>query len=62
MSYRVEERAARAGTTVDAIRCYQARNLLPAPTGIGRVAWYDEQHLNGLGRIRRLRPTQSASW
>ncbi|MDQ1375963.1 MAG: hypothetical protein QOE15_136 [Acidimicrobiaceae bacterium] len=54
MSYRVEELAARAATSVDTVRYYQARNLLPAPTRIGRVAWYGDEHLERLARIRRL--------
>ncbi|MDQ1370412.1 MAG: hypothetical protein QOF20_2765 [Acidimicrobiaceae bacterium] len=54
MSYRVEELAARAATSVDTVRYYQARSLLPAPTRIGRVAWYGDEHLERLARIRRL--------
>ena len=54
MAYRVEELAARAATSVDTIRYYQARNLLPSPTRIGRVAWYDDEHLDRLAQIRRL--------
>jgi DNA-binding transcriptional MerR regulator len=54
MSYRVEELAARAETSVDTIRYYQARNLLPSPTRVGRVAWYDDEHLERLAQIRRL--------
>lgn len=54
MSYRVEELAAQAATSVDTIRYYQARGLLPPPTRIGRVAWYGDDHLERLARIRRL--------
>jgi DNA-binding transcriptional MerR regulator len=54
MSYRVEELAARAATSVDTVRYYQARSLLPAPTRIGRVAWYGDEHLERLAQIRRL--------
>ncbi len=52
MDYRVEELAARAGVSVDTIRFYQGRGLLPAPRRQGRVAFYDDAHL---GRIRRIR-------
>jgi DNA-binding transcriptional MerR regulator len=54
MAYRVEELAARAATSVDTIRYYQSRNLLPPPTRSGRVAWYDDDHLERLAHIRRL--------
>jgi DNA-binding transcriptional MerR regulator len=54
MSYRVEELAARATTSVDTVRYYQARSLLPPPTRIGRVAWYGDEHLERLAQIRRL--------
>jgi len=60
MSYRVEELAARAETSVDTIRYYQARNLLASPTRVGRVAWYDDQHVERLAQIRRrLEPDPS---
>jgi DNA-binding transcriptional MerR regulator len=54
VAYRVEELAARAQTSVDTIRYYQARNLLPPPAHAGRVAWYDDEHLRRLARIRQL--------
>jgi DNA-binding transcriptional MerR regulator len=54
VSYRVEELAARAAISVDTIRYYQARNLLPAPTRVGRVAWYGDEHVDRLAQIRRL--------
>jgi DNA-binding transcriptional MerR regulator len=54
VTYRVEELAARAAISVDTIRYYQARNLLPPPTRIGRVAWYDDEHLERLAHVRRL--------
>lgn len=54
MSYRVEELAAKADTSVDTIRYYQARNLLPPPRHAGRVAWYSDEHVERLARIRRL--------
>ena len=54
MAYRVEELASRADTTVDTIRYYQTRGLLPPPDRVGRVAWYRDDHLERLARIRRL--------
>ncbi|MDP9072956.1 MAG: MerR family transcriptional regulator [Actinomycetota bacterium] len=53
-SYRVEEVAAKAEVSVDTIRYYQAKNLLPPPARIGRVAWYCDEHLARLAQIRRL--------
>jgi DNA-binding transcriptional MerR regulator len=54
MDYRVEEIAARAGLRVDTIRFYQFRGLLPRPRREGRVAFYDDAHLERLRRIRGL--------
>ena len=54
MEYRVEELASKADTSVDTIRYYQARNLLPPPTRVGRVAIYGDDHLERLARIRQL--------
>jgi DNA-binding transcriptional MerR regulator len=51
---RVEELAERAGCTVDTVRYYQGRGLLPPPTRRGRVALYGDAHLERLARIRRL--------
>lgn len=53
--YRVEELAGAAGVSVDQIRSYQTRGLLPAPRHEGRLAWYGERHLHRLHRIRSLR-------
>src|ERR671918_826379 len=55
MEYRVDELAARAGTSVDTVRFYQSRNLLPPPTKQGRNAWYSNEHLDRLERIRQLK-------
>ena len=54
MEYRVEQLAAAADVSVDTVRFYQARGLLPAPERRGRVAWYGSDHLERLGRIRSL--------
>src|SRR3981081_2049789 len=54
MAYRVEELAAKADISVDTVRYYQAKDLLPPPARAGRVAWYDDEHLGRLAQIRRL--------
>ncbi|MCP4004936.1 MAG: MerR family transcriptional regulator [bacterium] len=54
MEYRVDEIARAAGVSVDTVRFYQARGLLPAPERRGRIAIYGEDHLERLRRIRQL--------
>lgn len=54
MDYRVEALAAAAGVNVDTVRFYQSRGLLPPPRREGRVALYDDAHLERLRRIRKL--------
>jgi DNA-binding transcriptional MerR regulator len=54
MDYGVEALAHAAGVTVDTIRFYQAKRLLPAPRRAGRRAVYSAAHLARLRRIRRL--------
>lgn len=54
MDLRVEGLAARAGVSVDTVRYYQARGLLHPPRRQGRVAWYDDAHLERLRRVRAL--------
>lgn len=54
MDYRVEALAAKADVSVDTVRFYQSRGLLPPPRREGRVAWYDGDHVERLARIRRL--------
>lgn len=54
MSYRVEELAARADISVDTVRYYQGKDLLPPPARSGRVALYNDDHLERLAEIRRL--------
>jgi len=51
---RVEQLAASAGLSVDTVRFYQARGLLPPPRREGRVAWYGDDHVRRLERIRQL--------
>ncbi|MGH2699128.1 MAG: MerR family transcriptional regulator [Actinomycetota bacterium] len=55
MRYRVEELAGRAGTSVDTVRFYQTRGLLPQPEREGRVVFYSEEHVERLERIRELK-------
>ncbi len=51
---RVEELAGRADVSVDTIRFYQKRRLLPPPERRGRIAWYGPEHVERLARIRDL--------
>jgi DNA-binding transcriptional MerR regulator len=51
---RVEALAARADTTVDTVRFYQKRKLLPPPQREGRIAWYGPEHVERLAHIRGL--------
>lgn len=55
MRYRVDQLAARSGVSVDTVRYYQSQGLLPQPEREGRVAWYSEDHLERLQRIRELK-------
>jgi DNA-binding transcriptional MerR regulator len=55
VKYRVDELASRSGTSVDTVRFYQSRGLLPAPERDGRVAWYSDAHVERLARIRALK-------
>ncbi|MFZ4515284.1 MAG: helix-turn-helix domain-containing protein [Acidimicrobiia bacterium] len=52
--YRVDELAEHTATSIDTIRFYQKRGLLPAPAREGRIAWYDDSHVDRLARIREL--------
>ncbi len=56
MRYRVEQLAAACDVSVDTVRYYQARELLPQPEREGRVAWYGPAHAE---RIRRIRDLQA---
>ena len=51
---RVEELAARADVSVDTIRFYQKRRLLPPPERRGRIGWYGPEHVDRLARIKEL--------
>jgi len=54
MRYRVEQLASTCGVSVDTVRYYQSRGLLPAPAKEGRVAWYGPEHVERVGEIRSL--------
>jgi DNA-binding transcriptional MerR regulator len=54
MEYRVEGLAAAAGVSVDTIRFYQGRGVLHPPRRAGRVALYDDEHLDRLNRVKAL--------
>lgn len=55
MRYRVDELAARCGITVDTVRFYQTKGLLPPPERESRVAWYNDDHLERLRKVRDLK-------
>ncbi len=55
MEMRVEQLSARSRLSVDTIRYYQSKGLLDPPRREGRVAWYEDDHLARLERIRDLR-------
>ncbi|WP_410538213.1 MerR family transcriptional regulator [Streptomyces sp. KL2] len=52
--YRTAELARAAGITVRTLRFYRERRLLPPPRREGRIAWYNEHHLNRLRTISAL--------
>jgi DNA-binding transcriptional MerR regulator len=54
--YRVEQLASSCDVSVDTIRYYQTRGLVPPPAREGRVAWYDDRHAE---RIREIRAFQA---
>jgi DNA-binding transcriptional MerR regulator len=51
---RVEDLAGRADVSVDTIRFYQKRRLLPPPERRGRIAWYGPEYVERLARIKDL--------
>jgi DNA-binding transcriptional MerR regulator len=57
--YRVDELAELAGISVELLRSYQSRGLVPPPVHEGRVAWYDGRHLD---RLRRIRDLKAKGW
>jgi DNA-binding transcriptional MerR regulator len=55
MRYRVDDLAGRCGVSVDTIRFYQSKGLLPQPEREGRVGWYGDDHVERLARIKDLK-------
>jgi DNA-binding transcriptional MerR regulator len=53
--FRVDELARRGRVSVDTIRYYQHRGLLPAPARRGREAFYDSSHVARIERIKELK-------
>lgn len=53
-TYRIDDLARAAGTTVRNIRAYQERGLLHQPTRSGRAAVFDETHLSRLRIITSM--------
>jgi DNA-binding transcriptional MerR regulator len=51
----VEQLAGACEVSVDTVRYYQSRGLLPPPEREGRVAWYGPEHV---ARIRQVRSLQ----
>ncbi len=54
MRMRVEELALAAEVSVDTIRYYQKQRLLPPPGRDGRLAFYGDEHLARIARIKEL--------
>jgi len=50
----VDQLASACDVSVDTVRYYQSRDLLPQPEREGRVAWYSDEHADRLRRIRDL--------
>jgi DNA-binding transcriptional MerR regulator len=55
VAYRVEELAAAAGVSVELLRSYQTKGLVDPPRRDGRVALYDDRHLERLRTIKELK-------
>lgn len=52
---RADELASRCGISVQLLRSYQSKGLLPPPRHEGRVAWYSPAHEHRLHLIRDLK-------
>ncbi len=50
----MEQLAAACDVSVDTVRYYQSRGLLPQPAREGRVGWYGDDHVERIRRIRDL--------
>ena len=55
VEYRVEELAGEAGISVEVLRSYQSKGLLPPPRHVGRLALYGTRHVERLEQIRLLK-------
>ena len=53
--YRADELAADVGISVQLLRSYQSKGLVPPPRHEGRVAWYGPHHRERLLHIRQLK-------
>jgi DNA-binding transcriptional MerR regulator len=53
--YRADELATELGISVQVLRSYQSKGLIPPPRHEGRVAWYGAYHRDRLVRIRHLK-------
>lgn len=54
MRLRVHELASACDVTVDTVRYYQSRGLLPQPDREGRLAFYGPEHVERIHDIRRM--------
>lgn len=54
MRYRVEQLASACDVSVDTVRYYQSRGLLPPPEREGRIAWYRQEHADRIREVRSL--------
>jgi len=54
MEYRVEQLAQATNLSVDTIRFYQGKGLLPPPRRKGRCVYYSDTHVERLREIRKL--------
>jgi DNA-binding transcriptional MerR regulator len=52
--YRVEQLAGACDVSVDTVRYYQSKGLLPPPDREGRVAWYRDEHVERIRAVRAL--------
>lgn len=59
VEYRVEEVAEATGITVELVRSYQSKGMLPPPRHEGRVAYYDDRHVE---RVRQILDLKDQGW
>jgi DNA-binding transcriptional MerR regulator len=52
--YRVDQLATACDVSVDTVRYYQTRGLLPPPIREGRHAWYGNEHASRIREVRSL--------